>query len=74
VTGSHGVIAMSKNERADIICIACGRVLGEVERKEDHLTLVQNERPVLLRVEEGRLFCTRCGGRGFVEHRLLAAS
>lgn len=65
---------MQKHEKADIICIACGRVLGEVERRANRLALVQGERPVMLRVVEGRLFCTRCGGRGFVEHRMLVAS
>jgi hypothetical protein len=65
---------MQKKERADIICIACGRVLGEVERREQGLALIQSERPAMLRVVEGRLFCIRCGGRGFVEHRMLVAS
>lgn len=65
---------MQRRERADIICIACGRVLGEIECKENRLALVQSERPAMVRVVDGQLFCTRCGGRGFVEYRLLAAS
>lgn len=65
---------MINKERAEIICLACGRVLGEVERRENQLRLVKSDRPVMMKMVEGRVFCCRCGGRGFIEHRMLEAS
>lgn len=65
---------MLSRERSDIVCLACGRVLGEVEVRNGALVLVQHRRPPAFRVVNNRLFCTRCGGRGFVDHRMLVAS
>ena len=65
---------MLRNERADIICLNCGRSLAEVELTEGRLRLLeQDEARRNLRVASGQLWCVRCGGRGFVERRLLAA-
>lgn len=63
-----------KRDQAEIICMNCGRTLGEVERRQGRFHLVQSERPVLLRVIEGRMMCRHCGGRGFIEGRLLASA
>jgi hypothetical protein len=65
---------MLSRERSEIVCLACGRVLGEVEVRNGALVLVENGRPRAFRVVNNRLFCTRCGGRGFVDYRMLAAS
>jgi len=53
--------AMLSRERSDIVCLACGRVLGEIEVRNGALTLVENERPQAFRVVNNQLFCTRCG-------------
>lgn len=65
---------MLSRERSDIVCLACGRVLGEIEVRNGALALVENGRPQAFRVVNNQLFCVRCGGRGFVDYRMLAAS
>ncbi len=61
-------------ERGDIVCLACGRLLGEVEWNGKRLRLVERDVPNQFRLVEKRMVCLRCGGRGFVDHRMLAAS
>ncbi len=65
---------MATNETADIICMNCGRLLGEIAQREAGLMLVKRPGAPILRVANGRLECIRCGGRGFIEGRLLVAS
>jgi hypothetical protein len=64
---------MPRADQADIICIACSRTLGAVERRDNRLALVRTERPILLRLVSGRPVCVHCGGRGFVERALPMA-
>ncbi len=65
---------MVSRERSDIVCMACARILGEVEWRGGALRLVASGRPALFEIVDGRMICGRCGGRGFVAHHLLAAS
>ncbi|MBI2760939.1 MAG: hypothetical protein HYX51_05885 [Chloroflexi bacterium] len=62
---------MRSRTHTDINCSDCGRLLGEVERIETGLRLSPIDSPSLLRHNEGRLFCGRCGGRAVFDARML---
>jgi hypothetical protein len=64
---------MRSRTHTDINCSTCGRLLGEIERLENGLRLLPLESPSLLRHNEGRLFCARCGGRAVFDARMLQA-
>jgi hypothetical protein len=61
-------------ERADIICMNCGRTLGEVEQQAGSYRIVDGNASTRFRLVRGQLLCLRCGGRGFVEGRMLASA
>lgn len=57
--------------RGEVVCLNCGRFLGEIESADGRLRMVRaGTGGVLPRVVSGRLRCGRCGGRAVVEqHR-----
>jgi DNA-directed RNA polymerase subunit RPC12/RpoP len=54
--------------RADVICLNCGRDLGEVQGESGRLRLLRPGAGGITPVVRGRrLACGRCGGRALVE-------
>ncbi len=57
-------------ERADVTCLLCGRNLGQIERVDKTIRLIDApETPnaaALVRRRGVGLACGRCGGRAFV--------
>ncbi len=53
---------------AEIRCLNCGRFLGEVAEREGRLRLVRRGQDGLVpRIVRGRLRCSLCGGRAWLE-------
>jgi hypothetical protein len=68
-----------QGEFGEIRCMLCGRHLADIQAHEDGR--LQLMRPnagaksrASVRVDGGRLHCTHCGGRAFVEWDLLPSS
>jgi hypothetical protein len=54
----------------EVHCLACGRYLANVAEGTNgilHLRPINGERRPLVALRQGRPFCSRCGGRAFVE-------
>lgn len=54
----------------EVHCLACGRYLADVAEGSDgilHLLPIIGARRPLVDLRQGRPFCSRCGGRAFVE-------
>jgi hypothetical protein len=61
--------------RADVTCLNCGRFLGEIEHAGGWLRLVRaGVGGAVPRLIEGRLRCSRCGGRALVDMSELTPS
>ena len=66
-------------ERGELHCLLCGRYLADVEAHADgkvHLRRPPQVRDLndVVRIVDGKLHCTHCGGRAFVEWDLLGAT
>lgn len=54
----------------EVHCLACGRYLANVAEGSDgilHLRPIIGECRPQVELRQGRPFCSRCGGRAFVE-------
>ena len=57
-------------ERADVSCLICGRGLGQIERAEGKIHLIEPPETVnaahLVRKSGVGMACSHCGGRAYV--------
>lgn len=54
--------------RGEVNCLNCGRFLGEIENSGGRLRMVRaGSGGAMPRVADGRLRCSRCGGRAMIE-------
>lgn len=63
------------DEHGEIHCLLCGRYLADIAANGSHMRLIRPRNgptgPIRIRLQNGRLYCTHCGGRAFVEWDLL---
>ena len=54
--------------RGEVTCLICGRFLGVIERNGSHLRMVKSGTGgATPKVANGKLACSRCGGRAIIE-------